>query len=85
MTLNRINLTIAAVFAVLFVAALVAAASGGSATPTPNHGRLQVDSLAPWQQTRTTDKPVYAKVVWHPHQMCDELRHQPTMQQSPKL
>lgn len=86
MTLNRLTVAIATLFAALLVAALVLAAGAASSSASPTHSMyrspFQVGTLVPWSHKQ----PVYAKVVYHPHTMCPELRHPaPAMKQSPKF
>jgi hypothetical protein len=74
MTSSRIAVTlttlIAAMFALLLVAALVG--SGGRAEGTPGGFSDGSSSLVPWHKVA---EPVYAKPVYRPHHMCDEIHH----------
>lgn len=80
MTYTRINLVIAAVFATLLAATIVAVLAGGSSGTTSDRQRSDVGVHAPWQKER----PVYASVTYHPHQLCEEFRHPAIVKPNPK-
>jgi hypothetical protein len=74
---HRITLTLTTLLAAMFALLAIAAAVGSSGGSTGNSGGSGGTSgLLPWHQAKPA--PVYAKVVYHPHQMCDELRHKAT-------
>ncbi len=79
MPLTRLTLVTVQVLIAIVFAALMGAAYAASTPASPTPSRHQVGLHTPDHQVR----PVYAKVVYHPHQMCDEIRH-PAMKQSPR-
>ena len=74
---HRITLTLttllAAMFALLAIAAAVGSAGGSTGSSGISGGSGGTSALLPWQHAKSA--PVYAKVVYHPHQMCDEIHH----------
>ena len=73
---HRITLTLTTLLAAMFALLAIAAAVGSSGSSTGNTGGSGgTSALLPWHQA--VAKPDF-KVVYHPHQMCDELRHKAT-------
>jgi hypothetical protein len=73
MTLNRMTILISAIFLALAAAIGVAAAAGGQ-SGSPSHDKLMpigTMTLLPWD---AHELAMY-KVTYHPHQMCDDVRH----------
>ncbi|MGA9344343.1 MAG: hypothetical protein WBV37_04490 [Nocardioidaceae bacterium] len=79
MTLTRVTLVTAQVLVALVVAALLGAAYAASATSSPEPAQHRVGLHSTYGQS----KPIYSTVVYHPHQMCEELHH-PATKQSPR-
>ena len=81
MTLNRMSLTLTVLVVFLFAALIFAAMAGASTSPSPTT-TTDSNSFVPWHKAKP--QPMYAKVTYREHHMCDEVRH-PAMKQSPKL
>ncbi len=77
MSLTRLTLVTAQVLVAIVLAALLGAAYAGSTQASGPPSR----HLVGLHTTPHPAKPIYPSVVYHPHQMCDELRH-PAMRHS---
>ncbi len=77
MTVTRVTLVTAQLLVVIVLAALLGAGYAASNEHTPGPPQHAVGL----HETGRQSKPIYSTVVYHPHQMCDELRH-PVARQS---
>lgn len=83
MSLTRMTLVTAQVLAAIVLAALLGAAYAGStqASGLPSRHVVGPHTTPSPANPANPAKPIYPSVVYHPHQMCDELRH-PAMRHS---